>query len=315
LRTKTAAKTATSIIPTNLNHCPASPFDVYSQILTNINKNCIIILLISTKNNKIRQGWSDLTTYERRQSLLNILRNQPGLRVPEIAKTLGVSDGTVRNDLNALEEEGRLKRVHGGAVLTEQNQFQNNSFVLRYKHNVAAKLAIAREAALLVEDGDSILLDASSTSYYLARALSERTKLRVMTNGFEVARELAKNTSNTVILIGGVVNNDSSSVTGLLSEQIIAEMRIEKAFFSCSGFSIERGMTEVHFEEAQLKRKAIESSKQVIALIDSSKFGKEDLTPFARSIQIAQLFTDVGITAEWKTRLQQVNIPFTLCGE
>ena len=136
-----------------------------------------------------------------------------------------------------------------------------------------------------------------------------------MTNGFEVARELAWNTSNTVILIGGVVNNDSSSVTGLLSEQIIAEMHIEKAFFSCSGFSVERGMTEVHLGEAQLKRKAIESSKQVIALIDSSKFGKEDLTPFAHSPQIANLFTDAGITNEWKTRLQMANIPFTVCND
>ena len=254
-----------------------------------------------------------MTTYERRQSLLDLLRKQPGLRVSEIAKSLGVSEGTIRNDLNALEAEGRLKRVHGGAVLTEQNHFQNNSFVRRFNQNVAAKIAIAREAALLVKDGDSVFLDASSTCYYLALALSERRKLRVMTNGFEVARELAQNTSNYVILVGGVVNNDSSSVTGLLSEQIIADMRIEKAFFSCSGFSIERGMTEVHFEEAQLKRKAIESSEQVIALIDFSKFGKEDLTPFAQSMQIAQLFTSSSITDEWKDLLRQANIPLTVC--
>lgn len=254
-----------------------------------------------------------MTTYERRHSLLDILSKQPGLRTSELARALGVSEGTIRNDLNALEEEGRLKRVHGGAVLNIQDQFQNKSFIRRFNQNVAAKLAIAREAALFVTDGDSIFLDASSTSYYLARALSARNKLRVMTNGFEVARELAQNSSNTVILIGGVVNNDSSSVTGLLSEQIMAEMHVEKAFFSCSGFSIERGMTEVHFEEAQLKRKAIESSKQVIALIDSSKFGKEDLTPFATTKQIAHLFTDSGITTEWKIRLQGANIPFTAC--
>jgi len=86
-----------------------------------------------------------VTTYERRQSLLEMLRKQPGLRVPEVAQALGVSEGTVRNDLNALEEEGRLKRVHGGAVLSGQNQFQNNSFVRRFKQNVAAKLAIASE--------------------------------------------------------------------------------------------------------------------------------------------------------------------------
>jgi len=246
---------------------------------------------------------------------LDVLRKQPGLRVSELARALDVSEGTVRNDLNALEEEGRLKRVHGGAVLNDQGEFQNNSFVRRYKQNIAAKTAIAREAALLVNDGDSIMLDASSTAFYLARILSNRNKLRVMTNGFEVARELAENTSNTVILIGGVVNNDSSSVTGLLSEQIIAEMHIEKAFFSCSGFSTERGMTEVHFEEAQLKRKAIESSKEVFALIDSSKFGKEDLTPFARPTQITHLFTDSSINDEWKDRLKSANISFRICND
>ena len=256
-----------------------------------------------------------MTTYERRQTLLDMLRKQPGMRVPEVAQALGVSEGTVRNDLNALEEEGRLKRVHGGAVLSGQNQFQNNSFVRRYEQNVAAKLAIAREAALLVQAGDSILLDASSTAYYLARELSDRQGLRVVTNGFEVARELADNPSNNVILIGGVVNNDSSSVTGLLSERIIEELRIEKAFLSCSGFSLERGMTEILLAEAQIKRKVIESAQVLYALVDSTKFGREDLTPFARPKQIAHLFTDSGITKEWKTRLQSANIPFTACGD
>jgi DeoR/GlpR family transcriptional regulator of sugar metabolism len=254
-----------------------------------------------------------LITYERRQSLLETLSNQPGLRVRELAKAYHVSEGTIRNDLNMLEEEGRLERIHGGAVLRDQGQFQNNSFLRRYRQNAAAKLAIAREAAKLVHDGASILLDASSTAYYLARAISTRKKMTVITNGFEVARELAQNTSNTVILIGGVVNNDSSSVTGLLSEQIIAEMHVEKAFFSCSGFSIERGMTEVHLEEAQIKRKAILSSKQVVALIDSSKMGKEDFTPFARTNQITHLVTDSGLSAEWAEKLSQAGIQYTIC--
>lgn len=254
-----------------------------------------------------------MTTYERRQSLLDILRKQPGLRVPELAQALGISEGTVRNDLNALEEKGRLKRVHGGAVLNDQGQFQNYSFFRRFQQNAAAKLAIAREAAVLVKDGDSILLDASSTTFYLARNLSDRQKLRVMTNGFETARELAQNSSNTVILIGGVVNNDSSSVTGLLSEQVIEEIHIEKAFFSCSGFSLERGMTEGYFAEAQLKRKAIESAREVIALVDSSKIGKEDLTPFAAVEQITHLYTDHGITDAWVTRFKEAHITFTIC--
>jgi DeoR/GlpR family transcriptional regulator of sugar metabolism len=257
-----------------------------------------------------------MTTYERRQSLLSILRKQPGLRVPELAVALSVSEGTVRNDLNALEEQGLLMRVHGGAVLSQQqDQFQNNSFVRRYQQNAAAKLAIAREAAALVNDGDSILMDASSTAYYFARALVERRRLRVITNGFEVARELAQNSTNTVILIGGVVNNESSSVTGLLSEHIIEELKIQKAFLSCSGFSLERGMTEVHLAEAQLKRKVIESSQQLYALVDSTKFGKEDLTSFARPDKIKCLFTDNRLSPEWAERLRQAGIEFTICEE
>ena len=256
-----------------------------------------------------------MTTYERRQSLLEILRKQPGLRVPELATALDVSAGTVRNDLNALEEEGQLKRVHGGAVLKGQDQFQNNSFLRRFQENAAAKLAIAREAALLVKDGDSILMDASSTAYFLARALSNRQRLRVVTNGFEVARELAQNPSNNVILIGGVVNNDSSSVTGLLSERIIEEFHIQKAFLSCSGFSLERGMTEILLAEAQIKRKVIESSQQLFALVDSSKFGREDLTPFARPEKITRLFSDVGLSPEWIAQLEQAHLEFTICRE
>lgn len=256
-----------------------------------------------------------MTTHIRRQSLLDSLHKQSGLRVPELAQILDVSEGTVRNDLSALEREGKLKRVHGGAILNDQDQFKNNSFLLRFQKNAVAKLAIARDAAGLVKDGDSILLDASSTAYYLAQVLVDRRKLRVMTNGFEVARELAQNPSNTVMLIGGVVNNDSYSVTGLLSEQIIAEMHIEKAFFSCSGFSLERGMTEVHFAEAQLKRKAIESSRQVIALIDSTKFGRDDLTPFARPSQITHLISDSKLLPEWIEKLQHAGIKYTLSEE
>jgi len=256
-----------------------------------------------------------MTTYERRQSLLDILRKQPGLRVPELATTLDVSEGTVRNDLNALERQGLLTRVHGGAVLNQQDQFQNHSFMRRHQQNAAAKLAIAKRAAALVNDGDSILLDASSTVYYFAKALAERQRLRVMTNGFEVARELAQNTTNTVILIGGVVNNESSSVTGLLSEHIIEELHIQKAFLSCSGFSLERGMTEVLLAEAQLKRKVIESSQELFALVDSSKFGKEDLTSFARAEKINHLFTDQYLSSDWLERLKQEGVEFTICEE
>lgn len=254
-----------------------------------------------------------MTTYERRQSALELLRKQPGLRVPELAAALDVSEGTVRNDLNALESAGRVIRVHGGAILREQSGFHNLSFNIRHQEHAAEKMLIARYASQLVDDEDSILLDASSTTYYFALAIQERNRLRVVTNGLDVARLLAQNPSNTVILIGGILNQDGSSVTGLFSEEIIRELHIQKAFVSSSGFSLERGMTEVHIEEAQLKRKVIEASQEVIALIDSSKIGKEDLTPFARVEQINRLITDAGITPLWAQLIEQTGISLTIC--
>ncbi|MCX7754269.1 MAG: DeoR/GlpR family DNA-binding transcription regulator [Anaerolineales bacterium] len=255
-----------------------------------------------------------MTTHERRQSLLELLRQTPGLRVPALAAALGVSEGTIRNDLDALEAEGRLTRVRGGAVLLEGRLPGGLSFSERHRRHVPEKEAIARAAIALVQDGDSILLDASSTVYYFGLALREHQNLRVVTNGLDVARLLAKNPSNTVLLVGGILDPDGSSLTGLLGEQVLRDLRPAKAFVSASGFSLERGLTEVNLQEAQLKRKALESAQQVFALLDSSKLGHEDLTCFARPAQITRLFTDAGISPEWQARLQQAGIPFTICG-
>jgi DeoR/GlpR family transcriptional regulator of sugar metabolism len=264
---------------------------------------------------KIQQRVSNLTIYERRQSLSELLRKQPGLRVPELAKALGISEGTVRNDLNALERLGRLTRVHGGAVLNEQPQFPSSSFNIRYHNEAAAKMKIARQAALLVNDGDSIFMDASTTVYYLARQLVERQRLRVVTNGIDIARLMAENPTNLVILLGGTIASDGSSVTGLLSEQALEELHMQKAFLSCSGFSVERGLTDVHLAGAHLKRKALASAQKVLALVGSMKLGKEDLTSFATIDRINHLFIDDGLTDEWRARLLQAGISFTICAE
>jgi len=102
-------------------------------------------------------------------------------------------------------------------------------------------------------------------------------------------------------------------VTGLFSDMLIEELHFQKAFVSCSGFSIARGMTEVHLQEALLKRKVIESASEVIALVDSSKLGKEDLTPFASLGQISCLYTDEGISAAWLEKIEGAQIKVTIC--
>lgn len=256
-----------------------------------------------------------MTTFDRRQRLLALLQVQPGISVSEMAKQVNVTEGTIRNDLNALSGEGRLVRVRGGAQLVEGSLSHSSGFAERLKVNQNAKQIIARWAAELVEDGDSILLDASSTVYSMARYLHHRRKLRVFTNGIEVARSLARNPSNEVVLLGGVLSMDGSSVTGLIHERLLQDLYIKTAFVSCSGFTPETGLTEVHISEAQLKARAIHSAQKVIALIDSGKFGKVDLTPFAKIEQIAHLFIDHNLPAEWIEKLKNTCLTFTLCDE
>ena len=254
-----------------------------------------------------------MTTFERRQRLMTFLREQPGIRVPEVAVLLGVSEGTIRNDLNALSGTGQVTRVRGGGVLVDERLSRSPIFSTRVMTHRNTKQAIARQAAALVQDNDSMILDSSTSSYYLACCLKDRRDLTIITNGIESARELAKNSSNTVILLGGVLRVDGTAISLPLSEQILADYHIKTAFISCSGFTLEGGPTEVDIHEAQIKRKIIASSGRMIALIDSSKFGRADLTSFARLDQITRLITDNNLAPAWVKKLKLAGVPFTLC--
>ncbi|MCE1253328.1 MAG: DeoR/GlpR family DNA-binding transcription regulator [Anaerolineae bacterium] len=254
-----------------------------------------------------------MISFERRQRLLVTLKEHPGIRVPELSKLLDVSEGTVRNDLTALSELGQLTRVRGGAQVIDENKAQNAAFTARAEVNTQNKQNIARKAAELIKDGDSVLFDASSTVYHLAHYLHDRRNLRIITNGIEVGKVLSQNPYNTVILVGGLLSSDGNSITGLVSDFFLKDLHVNKAFVSCSGFTVKEGLTEVHIHEVQLKRRMIDCASEVIALIDSHKFGKIDLTLFAQPNQVNHLFTDGDIKADWIRQLTDAEIPFTVC--
>jgi DeoR/GlpR family transcriptional regulator of sugar metabolism len=255
-----------------------------------------------------------LTTFERRQKMLELMRKQTGLSVPEFAEILKVSQGTVRNDLNALATQKLITRVRGGGTVIPDANFSNVSgFVVRTSLNETAKRAIGREAAKLVSPGDAILLDASTTVYHMSQFLMNHNHLRVVTNGIEVARLLANNPTNTVMLVGGMLKAGSQSVLGPWSEHFLKDLCTKLAFVSCSGFTPEGGMTEVDVFEAQFRLQSIGSTTQVVALIDSSKYGKMDLSTSLRVNQISHLYTDDNLDENWIIRLRDAGIQYTLC--
>jgi len=244
------------------------------------------------------------------------MRKQPGLSVQEFAELLKVSQGTVRNDLNALAEQRLITRVRGGGTVAPDLEFSSTSgFSMRTSMNEAAKRAIGREASRLVLPGDAILLDASTTVYHMAQNLLNHNHLRVVTNGIEVGRLLAKNPTNTVMLVGGMLKAGSQSVLGPWSEHFLKDLCTKTAFVSCSGFTPENGMTEVDVFEAQFRIHSIGATTQVVTLIDSSKFGKVDLSTSLRVNQISALYTDEKLDEGWISRLNEMGFNFTICKE
>jgi len=224
----------------------------------------------------------------RRSQLLRMLAEEQKIVVTEASRALGVSLGTIRSDLKALEEEGRLVRTHGGAVPARPSSepvFDERLLIRREE-----KAAIGRAAVELVGDSVSIMLDASSTAMELAKRLPEERPLSVITNGLSTAQLLAKKRLFNVIVTGGVVRPGSDEVEGLLSKGLFEQVHADVLFASAHGLTLEQGMTEFSYQEAELKRVMAASVPTVVALVDSSKLGRRSL---ATSVELSRIHTVV----------------------
>jgi ribose transport system substrate-binding protein len=258
-----------------------------------------------------------LTTFERRQNILRLLAEQPGLRVTEMAEHFDVSEGTIRNDLNALETEEKLRRVRGGAVLKSQVVSEltvTDGTAVTVTH-AEIKQRIARWAADTIEDGDTILLDASTTVHFMIPHLEEYNRLTIVTNGLETARQLARTTSHPVILVGGMVSRSGNATTSLIGLDMLKNLHIRTAYVSCVGFDLQTGLTERLIEEAQLKEAMLASVPRIMALVGSNKIGAVSTIPFASSKRITHFFTDSNVSAEFIEQMREANISLTVCGE
>ncbi len=255
--------------------------------------------------------------YKRRQAILSRLKEMGEVSVEDLAAHLQVSANTIRNDLNALEAENLLRRIRGGAVVSDNNGTSARQlFAARASVNQTAKEQMARWAASLVKDGEAIVLDASSTVYHLATFLKDRRDLTVVTNGLEVALLLARNPSNKVILAANVVRPNGFTLIGSLHPDLLNHFYASKCFITCSGLSTEQGFTEADLDEAPLKSQMIKLARQVIALVDHSKWGRIDTYRFAQLDQIDHLITNQGVSPESLAALRQAApFPITVAGD
>ena len=211
--------------------------------------------------------------------------------VIDLSKRLSVSEVTIRKDLAVLEGEGSVLRTHGGAISVGRSRAEL-AFEVRARLHTTEKSLIGAEAARLVEDGDSIALDASSTALQIARHLKARRELTVVTNGIRVATELAAQPSITVLMPGGAVRWEAFSLVGKWGTMMLRQLNIQKAFVGAVGFTLEEGLTDVNAEEAELKRAMVVSAKDVIGVFDHTKWNRVAMATFCPTNQLRLVISD-----------------------
>lgn len=237
-----------------------------------------------------------MSARDRRDQVTKLVDRLGSIRTESAAAELGVSSVTLRKDLTALESEGRLLRVRGGAVSAAWDQ-PEPPFDVRQRQQRHEKQAIASMAAGLVRDGEAIALDASTTALFVARALRSRDawrRLTVVTNGLAVAAELAGCDGVTVLMLAGRVRGPALSVVDHERAPVLKPQSLHRAFVGAAGFTLDRGLADATHAEAATKRGLVEAAVEVVAIADHTKLGRRAVAPFCPTARIGMLLTDAG---------------------
>lgn len=239
----------------------------------------------------------ELSVAERRQEILARINQTGRVAVAELSQEFGVSEVTIRNDLQALADSNLVLRTHGGAIPPSAG-LQYLSLSLRRQQQVQEKAHIGVAAAGLVADGDAIILDSSSTALAVAQNLKNHRYLTVITNALAVAQELLDATGVTVVVIGGTLRRDTASLVGTAGLEIVRRFNVQKGFFGAHGITLAEGLTDVSADEADVKRPLVAMCREVIAVLDATKWGRVGLASFADISQIHKIITDTHAPAE-----------------
>lgn len=252
---------------------------------------------------------------ERREKILGLLLSKRRMSVGELSKQLRVTGATIRADLEALTQEHKLIRTYGGAVVPHEAPQPEMPMDVRLRNQVEEKQAIGRMAAAMVEDGMVVALDASTTSLAVSRFLRSRKTLTVITNSLAVASQLVDATGVNVIMPGGTLRHESSSLVGPEVVQFLSRLEVDLCFMSAHSIHATRGLGEVNQSETEVKRALAGISRKVIALADSTKWNRVSVTYFWPLAQVDTVITEGRISKEIQASLRDADVKFLLARE
>ena len=239
---------------------------------------------------------------ERQRTILGRLSQERQVWVKDLIQTLGVSGVTIRQDLEYLQSQGFIERVHGGAVIQSEDEISH-----RLGINYEIKTAIAEAAAARIERGETIFIEAGSANALLARRLSSQSGLTVVTNNVFITRTL-KNSEVNVVLLGGIFQHQSECVVGSLAARGLDSINFSKAFLGVDGISPESGVTCSDMLRAEVSSRAVRKSKEIFVLTDSSKIGKTAMSQVCTLKDVNHLITDSAICPEDRQAFEKAGI-------
>ncbi len=249
----------------------------------------------------------ELFQQERRDQIVALLGEVGRVSVAELSERFDVTPATIRADLDALAAERLLTRTHGGALALDEERLEL-SFDFRRRLHVEQKSHIGAAAAGMVEDGEAIILDASTTALAVATQLQGRRELTVLTNGILIALTLIDLPGITVVMPGGFVRRDSASMVGDEGHEFIERFNFQKGFFGAKGLTLEEGLTDVNTAEVSIKRDLVAHARQVVAVVDSSKWGRVGFASFASIDQLDCIITDAGAPSDMTAALREAGV-------
>jgi DeoR/GlpR family transcriptional regulator of sugar metabolism len=226
----------------------------------------------------------------RRQEVLKIVNREGQVTVAGLSHRFGVSEVTIRADLQHLADRSLIIRTHGGAVPV--SRVPELSLNTRRQRQVTEKNRIGQAGADYVSNGEAIFLDTSSTALAIANHLNAARDLTVITNSLVIAQALVDNSSITVVMTGGTLQRDTLSLIGTENLKLLKRFNIQKGFFGAHGINNPEGLTDVSAAEAEVKKQMVSMCREVIAILDVTKWGRVGLVSFARLEDIDLIITD-----------------------
>ena len=244
---------------------------------------------------------------ERRNAILEKLQAERRVVVSELSQIYKVSEETIRRDLEKLENDGFVIKSYGGAVINE-NANVDLPFNIRKKRNVISKQKIAEVISSRIKDGTSIMLDASSTAVYIAKALKERKNLTLITNSIEILIEMFDTPNVNVLSTGGAMREGSFALVGPQTDKMLKSYHVDIAIVSAKGFDLETGMTDTEELHANNKKTMLHAGREKILAVDSSKFGKTAFTEIGTLEDISMVVTDAKPDEVWLQAFKEYGI-------